>query len=304
MTRQVWVQMFGNFYARYLHGNGKQKGVRVFHLNIRSLQNKVSEVKKIVKEQNPHLLSLSECELKKTSPNFNIEKLKVPGYNLHLPKSWDAHGYARVVLYSKKTFDCPRIAELEDDHLQTIWVKFGFKKSRAGYYCHGYREHTSNGGKSMNVQIGKLKTFVEQWEAALYHGNPSEQNEVFILADMNLDSLKGRWLDPDYNLYSLAQIVHSACNSNNFSQLVTDVTRSQYNSVKNTTDLSCIDHIYTNCKYKCSQASITSFGNSDHEMIGFVRLQYMTLSYQLCGVFSCCLCLCLCCILGSGLDVS
>ena len=156
LTRQVWVQMLGNFYARYLHGNGKlQKGVRVFHLNIRSLQNKASEVKKIVKELNPHLLGLSECELKKNSPSLNIEALKVPGYNLHLPKSWEAHGYARVVLYSKKTFDCPRIPELEDDHLQTIWVKFGFKNSRAGYYCQGYREHTSNMGKHFCRTMGK-----------------------------------------------------------------------------------------------------------------------------------------------------
>ena len=121
MKTQVWVEMLGNFYARYLYGNGKlPKGVRVYHLNIRSLQNKVGEIKKLVKEVNPHLFSLSECELRQDSPNFNIENLKVPGYNLHLPKSWEAHGYARVVLYSKKTFDCPRMEDLEDDHLQTI----------------------------------------------------------------------------------------------------------------------------------------------------------------------------------------
>ena len=35
----------GNFYAHYLQGNIKDKGVRVFHLDIRSLQNKVTEVK-------------------------------------------------------------------------------------------------------------------------------------------------------------------------------------------------------------------------------------------------------------------
>ena len=273
MKTQVWVEMLGNFYARYLYGNGKlPKGVRVYHLNIRSLQNKVGEIKKLVKEVNPHLFSLSECELRQDSPNFNIENLKVPGYNLHLPKSWEAHGYARVVLYSKKTFDCPRMEDLEDDHLQTIWVKFGFKNSKAGYYCHGYREYTSNLGKSINSQVLKLNTFVDQWENALYHGNPVEPNEVFIIGDMNLDTLNGRWLNPDYNLYSLAQIVQNSCNANNFSQLVQEVTRAQHNSVTNTTNLSCIDHIYTNCKHKCSQVYVTSFGNSDHDLIGFIRL--------------------------------
>ena len=42
--------------------------------------------------------------------------------------------------------------------------------------------------------------------------------------------------------------------------------------MSSTTSLSCIDHIYTNCKYKCSSPIITSFGNSDHDIIGFVRL--------------------------------
>ena len=176
-----------------MNGNGRNRGVRVHHLNIRKLQNKVSEIKNKVKELNPNLLSLSECDLKKNSPNFDIEKLKVPGYNIHLPKSWEVHGYARIILYYKKTFDCPRIPELEDDHLQTIWVKFGFKNSKAGYYCHTYREHTSNLGKSLQVQKEKLSQFVDQCENALRHGNHAEPNEIFILGDMNLYSYKDRW---------------------------------------------------------------------------------------------------------------
>ena len=38
----------GNFFARYLYGNKKlsPKGVKAYHLNIRSLQNKVGEIKK------------------------------------------------------------------------------------------------------------------------------------------------------------------------------------------------------------------------------------------------------------------
>ena len=269
----IWSNLTGNFFARYMNGNGRNSGVRSFHLNIRKLQNKVSEVKKAVKElKNPHMFGISECELRKNSPNFDIEKLKVPGYNIHFPKSWDIHGYARVVLYYKNTFECPRVHELEDEHLQSIWVKFGFKNSKAGYYCHTYREHTSNLGNSLHAQREKLRLLVDQCETALNHGNPTEQNEVFILGDINLDSYKDRWLQRDYSLYSLAQIMQEFCNSNSVSQLVTDITRAQYNSVAQKTDLSCIDHIYTNCKYKCSAPTITNFGDSDHDIVGFVRL--------------------------------
>ena len=271
-----WAKMIGNFFARYLNGNGKNpKGVRNLHLNIRSLQNKVNEIKNIVKEEKPHFLGLSECELNRNSPNFSLDKLKVPGYNIYFPKSWDLHGYARVVVYYKKTLDCSQVPELEDEHLQTIWFKFGFKNSKVGYYCHGYREHTSNLGGSLQTQKNKLNLFMSQWEQALCHGRPAEPNEVYILCDMNLDSLHGRWLQQDYSLYSLSQIVYTWCQANNLSQIVKEVTRTQYNSVSGKTDLSCIDHIYTNCKYKCSRPIVKSFGNSDHDMVGFVRLSKM-----------------------------
>ena len=75
------------------------------HLNIRSLANKVSEIKILVKEHTPHIFGISECELKKINGKFDEEILKVPGYNLLFPKSWASHGFARVVVYVKKTFN-------------------------------------------------------------------------------------------------------------------------------------------------------------------------------------------------------
>ena len=152
------------------------------------------------------MFGVSECELKINSPNFDAEKLKVPGYNIHFPKSWEVHGYARVILYYKNNFECPRIPELENDHLQSIWVKFGFKNSKAGYYCHTYREHTSNLGKSLQAQKEKLNLLIDQCENALNHGNPTEPNEVYMLGDINLDSYKDRWLERNYSLYILAQL--------------------------------------------------------------------------------------------------
>ena len=64
-----------------------------------------------------------------------------------------------------------------------------------------------------------------------------------ISGDMNLNTLGGRWLEPDYALVSLSRMVLDCCNANNFSQLVDKITRCQYNSVRNETDVSCIDHL-------------------------------------------------------------
>ena len=76
-----------NFYARYTYGNKtRQNGIKNLHLNIRSLSNKVIEIKKIVAEQKPHILGLSECEIRKINGQFDEKKLKLPGYNLLFPK--------------------------------------------------------------------------------------------------------------------------------------------------------------------------------------------------------------------------
>ena len=263
-----------NFRNRYLNGNiaSSPRGIRNSHLNIRSLAKKVFEVKNIVKENSPHIFGLSECELRKTDGQFDESKLKVPGYTLLFPKSWAVHGFARVVVYVKKTLEFEQVSELEDDLIQSIWIKGGFKKSKKIYFCHGYREHTSTDGNSLASQSRSLTKFLSQWEDAASHNNPTEPNEIHVCGDMNLDSLNDRWLQPAYRLISLSRLVQNICNANNFSQLVKEVTRIQYNSVRNMTDISCIDHLYCNVKYRCSKVTVTAAGTSDHDMISYTRL--------------------------------
>ena len=267
--------MTANFCARYKHGNiqTSPRGVRNAHLNIRSLTNKVFEVKNIVKQPNPpHILGLSECELKKKGGQFDETRLKVPGYSVLFPKSWTAHGFARVVVYVKNSLEYQQVSELEDDLVQSIWIRGGFKGSKKIFFCHGYREHTTTEGNSLQAQSRNLSNFLSQWEAATCHGNPAEPNEVHVCGDMNLDSLEGKWLHPDYRLLSLSRLVQNTCNVNNFFQLVSEATRVQYNSVQNVTDISCLDHLYCNVKYRCSNVTVTSAGMSDHDMISYTRL--------------------------------
>ena len=266
--------MTGNFYARYINENIRttSKGIKVLHLNVRSLQNKVVDIKKIVQDESPHIFGCSECELINIYNENQLKVLKIPGYELLMPKSWEAHGYARVVVYVKKSLKFQRMDILEDDHFQSIWIKCGFMNSKQGFYCHGYREHTSNIGRSIQNQLLKLTTFLDQWDQAIHIGNPEEPNDIFILCDMNLDSYCDKWMDPSYNLFGLAQKVHSFCYMNNVAQIVRSVTRVQHDSVNSKTKISCIDHIYTNVKFKCSSPQVISFGNSDHDVVGFTRL--------------------------------
>ena len=226
------------------------------HLNIRSLSNKVSEVKKLVKEHSPNIFGLSECELKKVNGKFDEAKLKIPGYQILFPKSWATAGCARVVVYVKNNFEFEQLHDLEDERVQSIWLKGGFKNGKKLYYCHGYREHTSSLGNSMSAQRSNLELFLHQWEMAVEHDSPAEPHEVHVTCDMNLDSLADRWLDPSYHLLSLSKMVLNTCNTFNFSQQVTEPTRVQYNSIQNRTSISCIDHLYTNARHRCSKVTV------------------------------------------------
>ena len=64
------------------------KGIYNSHFNIRSLNNKIGEVKNLVKQHSPNILGLSECELRKVNNFYDEDKLKIPGYKVLFPKTW------------------------------------------------------------------------------------------------------------------------------------------------------------------------------------------------------------------------
>ena len=262
-----------NFLNRYVNGNGNQRirGIKNMHLNIRSLSNKVYEVKRIVNLHKPHILGVSECELRKKNGFFDESKLKVPGYTILYPNSWSKHGFARVVIYVKNTLEYQQLDDLQDDLVQSIWFKGGFKMGKRIYFCHFYREHTSSLGNSIRAQRESLSKFLSQWEAATTHDNPNEPNEIHLCGDMNLDSLNGKWLNSNYHLISLSRLVQETCNLLNFEQQVKVPTRAQFDSVNRYTSLSCLDHAYFNAKFRCSNIEVIPFGNSDHNLISYVR---------------------------------
>ena len=257
-----------NFLARIVNGNIK-RGVKNIHINIRSLYNKMCEVKRLVKQENPHILGISETELKKSHHTLN--SLKIPGYDLILPKSWDTVGKARVVVFIKSTLEYEHLPVLEHPDIQSIWVRAGFKNSRRVYYSHQYREHTNTLGSTIAAQREALQKMLSQWQEALVYGNPDSANEVHIAGDMNLDSLSGRWLEANYSLVTLSRMVRDCCNLNNFIQLVDKVTRVQYNKVRRETVTSCIDHVYSNARHRISTIQVFSCGTSDHDAISFTR---------------------------------
>ena len=138
------------------------------HLNIRSLGNKVFEVKNIIKEHTPHILGLSECEIRKVGGKYDESKLKIPGYSLLFPKSWTSNGFARVLVYVKKSLEYEQVEELEDDLVQSVWLKANFRGSKRLYFCHCYRQHTSTLGNSLQAQKNMLDILLSTMSNSSY----------------------------------------------------------------------------------------------------------------------------------------
>ena len=106
--------------------------------------------------------------------NTNVGLLSIPGYDILFPKSWDKYGFARVLVYVKKSFRFEQIYELENDVVQSIWLRGSYQNNKKIYFSHGYREHSSVMGSSIN------DIFLQQWEDALNHCQPTEPNEVHV----------------------------------------------------------------------------------------------------------------------------
>ena len=126
-------------------------------------------------------MGLSEVELFKNGGQFDETTLKIPGYTLLFPKSWTVHSFARVVVYVKNNLEYVQVPELEDNLIQSIWIKGGFKRGKKVYYCHGYREHTSKEGKSLASQAQNLMKFLAQWEDATCHGVVTQLNQMMSM---------------------------------------------------------------------------------------------------------------------------
>ena len=103
-------------------------------------------------------------------------------------------------MYIKKSLKYQQVHVLEDHLVQSIWIKGGFKNSKQIYFCHGYREHSSAMGDSINIQKEYLDILLKQWEDATAHAFPVEPNEVHVSLDMNLDYQKENWLQSTYRL--------------------------------------------------------------------------------------------------------
>lgn len=231
---------------------------------------KLVDIKLFIEEHKPHLLGIIETDLH--GPNsrnlrkrsYEIDeiqdKLKIEGYKLEMPATWNAHDQTRLIVYISDEIKANRVDVLDEDNdLPSLTFEIGLGREKKTLVNFFYREWTNgvDGTNSLQSQQDRLSRQVLHWRSLA-----AKNRDLVILGDANLCAKS--WNDTDYpnDKKQLANLITDFHLEDSLSQLVADFTRTELKGDR--LEQSCIDHIYSNCQTKCSQASVIAAGNSDH----------------------------------------
>ena len=263
-----------NFLAKIVNGNRglRGTGIKIIHWNKGSsfLHNKHDEIETIIAGHHPHVLGLSEANLKN---DHDLSLVQHENYDLHLaPTSSNPDlNISRVVVYTHKSLIVKRRPDLEDSRVSAIWLEVGLPHKKKILICHGYREWRYMGqadasSSTLAAQLERWSIFLSMWEKALLGGK-----EVIVMMDANLDFLK--WTrtnlpttDSTVRLKSLIELLFNQIFPHGVSQLVTVPTRSWPGQ-----EDAGLDHLYTNKPEKLSSVYAEFAGGSDHKLIKVTR---------------------------------
>ena len=229
---------------------------------------KLLDIKQFVETKKPHCFAIIEADIHSPQSLINRnrkystaevkEKLKIDGYNIEFPSTWNTHGQARLICYVSEEIKYKR-KHLNDglDHIPSITLEVGLGRATKTTVHYYYREWT-NGvtGESTDAsQLAQLQEHVSQWDTLVRAGR-----NFVALGDANICALK--WNDSNYRYKDLANVVQTFLLRESCVQLVKKYTRVQ--SVAGVLQRSCIDHITTNIPEKCNIPEVYPQGSSDH----------------------------------------
>ena len=216
---------------------------------------KLEEVKQFIAKNKPHCFgiiesdffsALSQSRSKKYSSSEIKEKLKIEGYNIEFPETWEKHGQARLICYVSDKIKYKR-KWLQDglDHIPSITLEVGLGKATKITVHYYYREWTNGvtGESDGASQLLHLKQHISQWEKLVRSGR-----QFVALGDANICAMT--WNDHNYRLKELATEIQTFLLQESCSQLVNKYTRIQSNA--GSLQKSCLDHVTTNVPEKCS----------------------------------------------------
>ena len=141
--------------------------------------------------------------LKSKQKKVHREKLKVDGYKIEFPQTWDAHGQARLICYVSDNIKYSRkVFDESLDHIPSITLEIGRGKATRTTVHYYYREGKNGvtGEGDAPSQLAHLRKHISQWQEIANTGR-----NFVTLGDANLCALT--WNETDYKLKDLSNEV-------------------------------------------------------------------------------------------------
>ena len=262
-----------------LNGNKRRLGYKLASWNCnRGLvkhvdgmdSDKLVDIKLFINEHKPHLFAILEADIHGHNSRVNRQKtyeideikdkLKIEGYSIETPATWNAHDQARLIVFVSDDIKAKKLEVSENDNdLPSLSFEIGLGRERKTIVNFFYREWTSgiDGTSSVQDQKERLKRQILHWKYLA-----SRDRDLIIMGDANLCAKTWNNVDYPNDKKELANMVTDFLLEDSLSQMVNEFTRTELKGGR--IEQSCIDHIYSNCLSKCDEAKVIAAGNSDH----------------------------------------
>ena len=147
VTFYSWAQsgLSTNKLQKIINGNRRAVGYRLAVWNCgrglvqEGFSTKLHEVKNFLQRKKPHCFGVIESDLFSHQSQTNRAKystaelremLKVDGYKIEFPETWEVHGQARLICYVSEEVKCTRkYLAANFNHLPTITLEIGLGKA-------------------------------------------------------------------------------------------------------------------------------------------------------------------------------
>lgn len=167
-----------------------RKGLKLAHLNIRSLRNKVTDITDILLKGNLHILGITETLLDST---FEDSSLHIQGYSIYR-KDRNARG-GGVAIFIQDHIPVKMRIDLMLYEIEALWLQVHIPHLKPLLVCCCYRPPNAN-----LAYLDKSCVMIDNV--------CDNQSEIYIMGDFNIDwnslqcpsrnklhSITGMWLD-------------------------------------------------------------------------------------------------------------
>ena len=221
-------------------GFPKARGFRVSHLNVRSMVNKMDEIRLLIQSKPFDIFTVSETWL---TPSILDSEVSLSGYTLvRQDRNYKRGG--GTAIFVRDGIPYKHRTDLSDEKVETCWVEINRAKCKKMFVCCAYR-----------APDFCCDSFIDHLNASL--AKLPVDSQIALLGDFNADFLSKK-KDSTYNL---KQKLQRFARINDLEQLIGAPTRVCSQSS------TAIDLVFVNNNHRVVESGVIPSTISDHHIV-------------------------------------